>query len=171
MRESKVPIVEINISAAINESTGLVEIDMRPISVLVKEFLANKELSVKLSSGQTTILNTVLQHIPTIFDDITKSVKAIIADKVIDFSDMPHFVLMAKTIANVNAKELKALKITRRDITDMIEALFIILLEKQIVDTGDKKETYIALLKASMQLLDASIDLDDTIRASWAWCC
>ncbi len=154
-----------NVEVTIVEDKSLSIID------IVNKFLTNKGLCVKLSTAQINILNIFIEHFPDIFSNITENIKLIIDDKVIDFSDLPHFVLLAKTITNTNIKELKALKITRRDVMDMIEALFIILIEMNVINTGNTKDTYIALLKASMQLLDASIDLDDTMSVSWNCCC
>lgn len=161
---------DTELSNAINETTNLVTIDPKPITEIIRDFIGNKKFSAKLSSGQIQTLNTLLQHFPHIFEDINVDIQKIIADKVLDFSDMPHFVMIAKTVTNTKIKELKAIKITKKDVADMIEALIIILIEMDIVSTGQSKDTYIELLKASMQLLDASIDLDDTVRMSCSCC-
>jgi hypothetical protein len=112
-------------------------------------------------------LRSVIEAFPTIIETIGKRILKILSDDVIDMNDLPTFILLIKDIINLNVKDLKKIKVTRSDIADMIESIMFILIDTNTIRTGDNKDSFLALLKLSMQILDASVNLNNTI----GYCC
>lgn len=133
------------------------------LTSLLTSYLDGKNARIKLNQNGAQVLRTVIQRLPSIIDDIGSHILAIVSDNVIDMNDLPTFILLVKDIININVKDLKKIKVTRGDIVDMIESIMFILIDTNMIKTGDNKDSFLALLKLSMQILDASVNLDKTI--------
>lgn len=132
---------------------------------LVK-YLNGKNARIKLDKNGAQVLHKIIESMPKLIDDIGARILTIVSDDVIDMNDLPTFILLVKDIVNINVKDLKKIKVTRGDIADMIEAIIFILIDTDVIKTGDNKDSFLALLKLSMQILDASVELDKTIGCS-----
>lgn len=152
-----------------SEVTSLNNVELEPISTIVQSYLDRPELRAKLSANQINILNVFLSAMPEMFDEITESIKKIVADNVVNVKDVPEFVNIVKNISNIKAKDLKKLKIVRRDIVDFAEAILLVIIDMDVVKLGDNKDEIVSLIKSCTVLLEASVNLSDTVNCSWCF--
>ena len=136
----------------------------------VKSYIGTKNVHANLDPGAIDIITRVLDQFPQLFDKINNSIRAVMEDGVFDANDIPTLVLMVKDVINVDKKELKKLKVTRSDAVSMLEGVLIILIEEDIIKAGDKKDSMKSLLRLSVRILEAGVDLDETINCGWLCC-
>jgi hypothetical protein len=145
-------------------SNASIEIDLHQ---LLSTFLKSNKSSIVLNVTTAKTLRHVLNCCPKIIDNLNTHIVNIISDDVIDSKDLPQFILMFNEIINANIKDLKKIKVTKSDLVSLIESIMLILLETDVIKTGEKKEEFKALLNLSVQILDSSINLSETVTCNW----
>ena len=138
---------------------------------LLSNFFITKNTQVKLEPKAVIVLKRVLVDCPILIDNIDVHIKAIVSDNIIDAKDIPQIILMLKEVINVNIKDLKAISLTRQEAVTLIETIIFILLDLNVIKCGNNKDELMVLLKLSVQLLDSSIDLSNSINCTSWWCC
>lgn len=144
----------------LNVATGL--------AIILKGFMDDARISVKLSKEQLHILSVLLDVVPDFFVKLGQHVSKIASDKVIDLNDLPEFILLAVDIMNIDTKTFKKFKITKGDAVIAIETIITLLIEEDVIKTGNKKSECLTLLKISMKMISAKINLDKTVSC---WRC
>lgn len=137
----------------------------------VKSYVGSKNAHLNLDPVAIEIINRVLDQFPELFERINDSIKSVMVDGVFDANDIPTLVLMVKDVINMDKKILKKLKVTRSDAVSMLEGILIILIEENVIKAGDKKDSMKSLLRLSVRILEAGVDLDATINCNWLCCC
>ena len=132
---------------------------------LIKEKLGNKEFTekVKLNDESIKVINLILGSNTTIFNDLNKHIKDVIADKVIDVNDIPSIILIIKDIVNINTNQINKLKLTREQIITFIKNVLFILIESDTIKVKDK-ETVKQLIDLSVQLLSTKINVQRVVH-------
>lgn len=138
---------------------------------IIMSGLNDPNIKLKLGSNDIQLVEQVIDLFPDLFNDIAIDFRAIIEDGSVDVQDIPRFISMATKLINLRKKDFKNLKFTRRDITSLIEAVLIIMIEQNLVPVNIDKEKFIQLTRSCMVLLNTTIDLDETINCSRFMCC
>jgi|SaaInlStandDraft_5_1057022.scaffolds.fasta_scaffold38633_2 hypothetical protein len=156
-----------------SENTPLKTEDVALKTVLDLHTLLSDHLkgNITLDKKTVNILTLVLNSCPAVIDDLNHHIIKIISDNVIDSKDLPQFILMFKDVINVNMKDLKKIKVSRSDVIILIESIINILIDTNVIKTGEKKDEIKALLSLSVQILDSSVNLSDNINCSRFMCC
>lgn len=139
------------------------EIITASLVTLMKGFIVDENISIKLSTQQLHIISVLLNDMPDFFGKIEEHLKKITSNNVMNLSDLPEFVLLLTETLNADTKSFKILKITRRDAIDVIEAIIYLLIDQNIIKSGDQRETFVTLLRLSMRMIDIKINLDKDV--------
>lgn len=157
--------------------THFQSIDIRNINVqsglvaLLQSFIGDRTVSIKISNNQLRILTLLLEVMPDFFGKMANHLTKITSDNVIDMNDLPEFLLLVTELINMDVKSFKKLKLTRGDVIDAIEAIIVLLIDQDVIKTGKNKDMFLTLLRVSVKMLDAKVNLDKTIMCSWFTCC
>lgn len=154
----------------LTEETRLNEPDARIVFDTLNAYLDGRNVRVNIDGRSADVINRIMASFPNIITDMDNHVQKIISDKVIDMNDLPHLILMIKDVININAKDLKSIKVNRSEAVNFIKDVIFILIDTNVIKTNDNKDTILALLNLSVQMLDASIELNETIDCN-KWCC
>lgn len=137
----------------------------------VKNYMDTKDVRLNLNNNTIYIINRVLEQFPELFQNIDKHINVIIEDGKFDINDVPQIVLMIKDIINGDVKKFKKLKIRRSDAILLIEGILTILIDCDVLKTGNNKDSIKTLLRLCVQILDAGVNLNETITCDWKCCC
>jgi hypothetical protein len=132
---------------------------------LIKEKIGDKEFiqKIKLNEESIKVINLILGSNTTIFNDLSKHIKDVISDKVIDINDIPSIILIIKDIVNINTKQINKLKLTREQVITFIKNVLFILIESETIKVKDK-QTVEQLIDLSVQLLSTKINVQRVVR-------
>lgn len=131
---------------------------------LIKKHMYNKKINLNDESIQ--VINLILGSNTTIFNDLSKHIKYIIEDKVLDSNDVPSLILIIKDIVNINTAQINKLKLTREQIIVFIKNILFILIESDTIKVTDK-ETVKQLIELSIQLLSTKINVQKRVTCLW----
>ena len=138
---------------------------------IVEDYIKTNTGRINIGIQSAEIITRIVESFPDILYDLDKHVVEIMADNVIDIYDVPKLILMVKDLVNVNAKQLKKIKIIREEGVIFVNDILFILIDTNVIKTGDNKDAVLELLKLSVTMLSASVDLDETIKCGWMCCC
>lgn len=136
----------------------------------VKSYINSKNVHLNLDSKTIEIINLILNQYPELFGNINDSVKSIMDDNKLDVNDIPALVLMIKDVINIDKNILEKLYITRSDAILVLEGVLIILIDENVIKTDGNKDSVKNLLKLSVKILEAGIELKTTIKKKWICC-
>ena len=156
-------VIEQDGYTSIND-VNLISLDLHN---LLSTYLKDK---YTLDDKSTKILQHVLTTCPKLITNLNEPILDIISDNVIDSKDLPQFIILFKNIINLNIKDLKKIKVNRSDMISLIKSIMFILLDTNTIKTGDRKEEFKTLLSLSIQILESSVDLSESITCSWKCC-
>ena len=134
---------------------------------MLKTFVEDKNLKVDISNKSVYILKMLLECMPDIFNKIGSDISEICEDRILDVHDIPIILNLISNIFNINTKSLANLKITKKDVINVIETIIFILIDQNIIKTGENKNTCLIILKASCVVLNIDISVP---KKSW-WSC
>jgi len=162
---SKIVLVDETASPELKEEEPNIVYDC------IVNFLHSKNSRLKLDNKSVEIINRIMMSFPSVISDMDTHVGTIMSDNVVDMNDLPQLILMAKDIINLNAKDLKSIKITRGESITFIKDVLFILIDSNVIKTQEgSKDSILALLNLSIQMLETTIDLSETIQYN-KWCC
>ena len=138
---------------------------------IVEDYIKTNTGRINIGIQSAEIITRIVESFPDILYDLDKHIVEIMADNVIDIYDVPKLILMVKDLVNVNAKQLKKIKIIREEGVIFVNDILFILIDTNVIKTGDNKDAVLELLKLSVTMLSASVDLDETIKCGWMCCC
>ncbi len=132
---------------------------------LVKEKISSKDFTDKVKLNETSIkvINLILGSNTTIFNDLNKHIKDVIADKVLDVNDVSSLILIINDIINLNTKQINKLKLTREQMINFIKDVLVILIESETIKVKDK-ETVIKLIDISLRLLSTKVNVQKVVN-------
>lgn len=156
-------VIEQDGYTSIND-VNLISLDLHN---LLSTYLKDK---YTLDDKSAKILQHVLTTCPKLITNLNEPILDIISDNVIDSKDLPQFIILFKNIINLNIKDLKKIKVNRSDMISLIKSIMFILLDTNTIKTGDRKEEFKTLLSLSIQILESSVDLSESITCSWKCC-
>lgn len=147
-------------------------------NLLVNETGLN-DLKVKLNlSGEyLDLLKKISEMFPDLLGEIDVSISEIVADKVIDSSDVPRLIVLIKNVYKKfsDTKKLNTIQnITLEDSINFIKNLLLILIELEHIKVNDKANVLL-IIDLCVDLLTTSIDVTDSlvdkIKSCFKKCC
>lgn len=133
---------------------------------LIKDCIASKDASPESIETMNTLLLNELEMLKA----MDKNLVSIMKDGKIDIADVPEIILLMKHTANLYSPKLKTLKITRGDLVIFIREVLIMVVSSELLDIKDR-ELYVKLIYSGTNLLEATVELDETVRCKgWCWC-
>lgn len=133
---------------------------------LIKDSIASKNASPKTLETMNTLLLNELEMLKA----MDKNLASIMKDGKIDMSDIPEVILLMKNTSNLYSSKLKTLKVSRGDLILFIREILVMVVSSELLNLNDK-ELYVKLIHSGTSLLEATVDLDDTVRCGKFWCC
>jgi len=133
---------------------------------LIQDFVLNQQ---KLNENTNTLspeglktINVLLMHELNMLNEIDKHLTSIFKNGKMDVSDIPDIILLIKNVCNMYSPKLKKLNITRGELLKFIHDILIIVVKSDLTHIEDQ-ETCIKVINASTNVLEATIELDETI--------
>jgi len=165
VKEEEVKEKEVQLDV-VNDSKETISVQS-----MVEDYIKTNTGRINIGIQSAEIITRIVESFPDILYDLDKHVVEILADNAIDIYDVPKLILMVKDLVNVNAKQLKKIKIIREEGVIFVNDILFILIDTNVIKTGDNKDAVLELLKLSVTMLSASVDLDETIKCGWMCCC
>ena len=152
----------------VNEATSIIS--------LLTILLADSNLSVlqtRLTIHPDTIamLKNIMDKTPSFFDDLESDIKKIMADGVLDMSDVPTLVIMMKDICNLKMSDLtkEVKKITVDESIQLIHDVLLILIDSNYITVKDKQQV-VKMIDTSILLLRSTIDTQASTASALKSC-
>lgn len=142
------------------KKTDLVDL-VKIISALLEtdEKIEDLKIKVKITDSEISFMKKLLETCPDLFQEISKSLGAILEDKIIDSKDIPYIITIVKdsykTLLKTNT-QLK--KVTLEDSLLFIKHVILILIEYDHIKV-DNKENIDLLIELCVDLLRTNLDL------------
>ena len=172
---SKVEEIEIKVTEKAEESSELIseesknglqeKTDLIDLVKIISALLDTDEkiealkVKVKITDSEISFMKKLLETCPDLFQEISKSLGAILEDKVIDTKDIPYIITIVKdsykTLLKTNT-QLK--KVTLEDSLLFIKHIILILIEYDHIKV-DNKENIDLLIELCIDLLRTNLDL------------
>lgn len=142
------------------EKTDLVDL-VKIISALLEtdEKIEALKVKVKMTDSEISFMKKLLETCPELFQEISKSLGAILEDRIIDSKDIPYIITIVKdsyqTLLKTNT-QLK--KVTLEDSLLFIKHIILLLIEYDHIKV-DNKENIDLLIELCVDLLRTNLDL------------
>jgi hypothetical protein len=142
------------------KKTDLVDL-VKIISALLEtdEKIEDLKIKVKITDSEISFMKKLLETCPDLFQEISKSLGAILEDRIIDSKDIPYIITIVKdsykTLLKTNT-QLK--KVTLEDSLLFIKHVILILIEYDHIKV-DNKENIDLLIELCIDLLRTNLDL------------
>ena len=142
------------------EKTDLVDL-VKIISALLEtdEKIEDLKVKVKITDSEISFMKKLLETCPELFQEISKSLGAILEDRIIDSKDIPYIITIVKdsyqTLLKTN-NQLK--KVTLEDSLLFIKHIILLLIEYDHIKV-DNKENIDLLIELCVDLLRTNLDL------------
>lgn len=130
------------------------------------------KLKINIKPESIMLMQKIALLFPDLLEDIDKSIADIIADNVLDSSDVPKLMVLIKNVYKKfnDSKRLKSIqKVTLDDSINFIKNLILILIEYEHIKVKDK-DTVIIVIDLCIDLLTTSIDVSETLFDSIKSC-
>ena len=165
-----------------NDTTDLENIniqDVQPnaIVTLLSTLLTDEkipELYEKLHVSKKTVelIKVLMDKSPDFFNDLENDVKKILADGVLDITDVPVMITMMKDICNINipqlSKDIK--KITVDESIQFIKDIVLVLIEYDHIKVKDK-DVVVKMIDVSIDLLKSTVVTSNAVASIFSCCC
>ena len=165
-----------------NDTTDLENIiiqDVQPnvIVTLLTTLLTDEkipELYEKLHVSKKTVelIKVLMDKSPDFFNDLENDVKKILADGVLDITDVPVMITMMKDICNINipqlSKDIK--KITVDESIQFIKDIVLVLIEYDHIKVKDK-DVVVKMIDVSIDLLKSTVVTSNAVASIFSRCC
>lgn len=122
--------------------------------VFITKYIGTKSLKVKLNEAQLRVLNKVLTKYPQFFGELREPLLQILDDGKIDFTDIPEMIIIINKAAKMN---LKKLKLKSSDILTLIGTIMFMLVDSDVIHTGDNKQLYLNLINVTIRTLESNV--------------
>ncbi len=166
----------------INTATDLENIniqDVQPnaIVTLLSTLLTDEkipELYEKLHISKKTIelIKVLMDKSPVFFNDLENNVTKILADGVLDITDVPVMITMMRDICNINipqlSKDIK--KITVDESIQFIKDIVLVLIEYDHIKVKDK-DVVVKMIDVSIDLLKSTVVTSNAVASIFSCCC
>jgi hypothetical protein len=153
------------------EQTNLGDIGLTLAEQILTSLLNDTDsISLKMSRDNIRLVRELNKIMPTFVKSIVDDILTIIGDNVLDVKDVPPLINICKNVINANYKELKKIKVTRKEIIDFSGELIHAIISHDSIKIKDKTQV-LAMLASCIALLEATIDVSETIRVSCFGCC
>ena len=142
------------------EKNDLVDL-VKIISALLEtdEKIEALKVKVKITDSEISFMKKLLETCPELFQEISKSLGAILEDRIIDSKDIPYIITIVKdsyqTLLKTN-NQLK--KVTLEDSLLFIKHIILLLIEYDHIKV-DNKENIDLLIELCVDLLRTNLDL------------
>jgi hypothetical protein len=133
---------------------------------LIMECIASKKASPKSIDTMNILLKNELEMLKAMDANLISIMK----DGKLDMADIPDIILLMKHTSNLFSPKLKTLKVNRRDLIIFIREVLIMVVSSDLLEIKNR-EVYVKMIHSGTDLLEATVDLDDTIRCNFRWCC
>ena len=168
-----------NDTSASAELEHLATPDVQPntIVTLLSTLLTDEkipELYEKLHVSKKTveIIKVLMDKSPDFFNDLENDVKKILADGVLDITDVPVMITMMKDICNINipqlSKDIK--KITVDESIQFIKDIVLVLIEYDHIQVKDK-DVVVKMIDVSIDLLKSTVVTSNAVSSIFSRCC
>ncbi len=166
----------------INTATDLENIniqDVQPnaIVTLLSTLLTDEkipELYEKLHISKKTVelIKVLMDKSPVFFNDLENNVTKILADGVLDITDVPVMITMMRDICNINipqlSKDIK--KITVDESIQFIKDIVLVLIEYDHIKVKDK-DVVVKMIDVSIDLLKSTVVTSNAVASIFSCCC
>lgn len=133
---------------------------------LITQCVASKNAPPQSIETMATLLKNELDMLK----EMDKNLTSIMKDGKLDMADIPDIILLMKHTSNLYSPKLKTLKVTRGDLIVFIREVLILVVSNEALDIKNK-DTYVKLIQSGTHLLEATVELDDTVRCGRWWSC
>jgi hypothetical protein len=148
------------LDSRVNEATSIIAL----LTILLAESnLSFLQTRLTIHHNTISLLKIILNKTPSFFDDLESDIKKIMADNVLDMSDVPTLVIMMKDICNLKMSDLtnEVKKITVDESIQLIHDLLLILIDFNYITVTDKRQV-VKIIDTSILLLRSTIDTQAT---------
>jgi len=171
------PITNDTSASAELEHLATPDVQPNTIVTLLSTLLTDEkipELYEKLHVSKKTveIIKVLMDKSPDFFNDLENDVKKILADGVLDITDVPVMITMMKDICNINipqlSKDIK--KITVDESIQFIKDIVLVLIEYDHIQVKDK-DVVVKMIDVSIDLLKSTVVTSNAVSSIFSRCC
>ena len=127
--------------------------------------LGEVQQKINIDGNTLVLMKKITELFPDLLGEIDESIADIVADNVLDSSDVPKLIVLIKNVYKKfnDSKKLKSIqKITLEDSINFIKNLLLLLIEYEHIKVKDK-ENVIIVIDLCIDLLTTSIDVSESL--------
>ena len=120
---------------------------------------------INIDGNTLDLMKKITELFPDLLGEIDDSISDIVADNVLDSSDVPKLIVLIKNVYKKfnDSKKLKSIqKITLEDSINFIKNLLLLLIEYEHIKVKDKENVMI-VIDLCIDLLTTSIDVSESL--------
>ena len=127
--------------------------------------LGEVQKKINIDGNSLVLMRKITELFPDLLGEIDDSIADIVADNVLDSSDVPKLIVLIKNVYKKfnDSKKLKSIqKITLEDSINFIKNLLLLLIEYEHIKVKDKENVMI-VIDLCIDLLTTSIDVSESL--------